>query len=445
MSQLIPTWQAELETEQEGPSLRRVIITSLTIIGIGFGSFFTWAFVAPLDSAVPASGTIVVNSKRKTVSVLEAGILRELYVNEGSRIEAGQPLMRLDSAQARSQLGSLRVQYWTSVAKVARLRAEQRNEEKIEFPEELLAAAATGDLGVKGLVSNEQMVFQDRWAAYRGTKAVQEKKIGQLRDQISASRAQAAATRQRLSYTEQELAGVNELFASGFATKTKLLELKRSQAELTGNLGELNFKIAEAEQAIAQTQLELLSTENMRKQEISKELQDGQSAVADLSEKLRGAEDTLEKKLITAPETGTVTDIKFFTPGSSIVAGQPILDIVPQDDRMVVEANVRPEDIENVHPGQKVNIRLTAYKHSKVPVLTGRLFYVSADRQQDARGVPFFLARADIDEEAMAKLKGVTLYPGMPAEVLIIGGERTAIDYFISPITHSLERAFREE
>ena len=251
--------------------------------------------------------------------------------------------------------------------------------------------------------------------------------------------------KQRLAYTEQELNGVNQLLASGFATKTKQLELMRNKAELTGNIGELTAKIAEAEQAIAQTELEKISAENLRKQEISKDLQDAQSAAADLSEKVRGSTDVVTKKLITAPEAGTVTDIKFFTPGSSINAGQPILDIVPQDDRMVIEANIRPEDIENVHPGQRMNIRLTAYKQSRVPVLTGKLIYVSADRQVDPRGNPFFLARAEIDAEAMAKLKGVSLYPGMPADVLIIGGERKAIDYFISPITRSLDRAFREE
>lgn len=446
MSQLIPTWQAEIETETEdhGPSLRRIVIVSLAIIGIGFGSFFAWAFMAPLDSAVPANGTIVVNSKRKTISVLDSGILRELYVTEGSRVEQGQPLLQLDGAQVQSQLGSLKVQYWSSVGKLARLRAEQREETTIDFPPDLVEAAAT-DPGLADLMANEQNMLRDRLNTYHGTQAVQEKKINQLHDQISSFRAQEAAMKQRLVYTEQELTGVNELFASGFATKTRLLELKRSQAELIGNVGELRGKSAEAEQVIAQTQLEKLSAENQRKQDISRDLQDAQSSAADLAEKIRGSEDTVAKKLVIAPEAGTVTDIKFFTPGSSIVAGQPILDIVPLDDRMVVEANVRPEDIENVHPGQKINIRLTAYKANRVPVLTGKLVYVSADRQQDQKGVPFFLARAEIDGEALAGLKGVTLYPGMPAEVLIIGGERKAIDYFISPITRSLERAFRED
>jgi HlyD family secretion protein len=442
--QLMPVWQETLEPEDEGPSLRRIVITSLVIIGVGFGSFFTWAFIAPLDRAVPADGTVVVNSKRKTISVVESGILSELYVKEGMRVEEGQPLLRLDSNQAQAQLGSLKVQYWTSVAKLARLRTEQKGETAIPFPAELTRAVAT-DPSVAEVMTNEQTVIRDRWATYLGTQAVQDKKIGQSRDQITAFQAQAQANKQRLAYTEQELGGVNQLYASGFATKTKLLELKRSQAELIGNIGELTAKIAEAEQTIAQTELEKLSNENQRRQDISKDLQDTQTMVADLAEKIRGSQDVVSKKLITAPETGTVTDIKFFTPGSSINAGQPILDIVPQDDRMVIEANIRPEDIENVHPGQRVNIRLTAYKHNQVPVLTGGLTYVSADRQVDARGVPFFIARAEIDTSALARLKNVNLYPGMPAEVLIIGGERKAIDYFISPITRSLDRAFREE
>jgi HlyD family secretion protein len=444
MSQLVPAWQETLETEEQGPSLRRIVIASLIIIALGFGSFFTWAFIAPLDRAVPANGTVVVSSKRKTVSILDSGILSELYVREGSEVKAGQPLLRLDSNQVEAQLGSLEVQYWTAVAKLARLRAEQKGETTVTFPANLIAAAEK-DSSLADMMTNEQNVIRDRWNTYLGTQAVQDKKIGQSRDQITAFKAQAVATKQRLAYTEQELSGVNQLFASGYATKTQLLDLKRSQSELTGNIGELTAKIAEAEQTIAQTELEKLSNENQRKQDISKDLQDTQSQVADLSEKIRGAKDVVSKKLVTAPDSGTVTDIKFFTPGSSINAGQPILDIVPQDDRMVIEANIRPEDIENVHPGQRVNIRLTAYKHNLVPVLTGDLVYVSADRQVDARGTPFFLARAEIDANALAKLKNVSLYPGMPAEVLIIGGERKAIDYFLSPITRSLDRAFREE
>ncbi len=444
MLQTIPAWQIEIEAQSPEPSLRRIALASLAIISIGFGGFFTWACIAPLDSAVPATGSIVVESKRKTVSLLDSGILKALYVKEGDQVQAGQPLLRLDEEQILSQLGSLRVQHWTAIAKMSRLRAEQDNQHDIAFPAELLTAAST-DRAVEQLVVNEQRVFQDRWTSYAGLLAVQRSKIAQSREQIVALQSQIDAVQLRLGYTMKEIEGTTELLAKGFATKTRLYEMKRAEAEMRGNLGGLAAKRAETHQAIAQTELEMISTTNQRRQDISKDLQEAQSMAADLAEKIRGAEDTLGKRLVVASDAGTVTDIKFFTPGSSIGAGQPILDIVPQSDRMIVEANVRPEDIAHVHAGQVVNIKLTAYKQHKVPTLSGRLVYVSADRQQDPKGEAFFLSRAEIDQEALAAVKGVTLYPGMPAEVLIINGERAAIDFFISPITDSLRRSFREE
>ena len=443
MSHALPAWQAAIEAESPEPSLRRILMASLVIIAAGFGGFFAWAFTAPLDSAVPANGTIVVESKRKTVRLLDAGILRTLYVKEGDRVEPGQPLFRLDEAQARAQLGSLSVQRWTIAARMARLRAEQNDQTAIAFPADL-TEIAEDDPAVADLVTNERRVFQDRLAAYEGKLAVQRARIGQLQDQIKALRAQAEATRSRVGYIEKELEGVELLLAKGYATKTKLYELKRAQAELRGNLGELTAKEAEARQAIGQTELEIQSLRSQRHQEVSRDLQEAQAAAADLAERIRGAEDTLERKLVSAPEAGIVTDLKFVTAGSSIGAGQPVLDIVPQDDRMMVEVQVRPDDIEQVHPGQRVNIRLTAYRQQKVPVLTGKLVYVSADRQQDQRGDTFFVARAEIDAEVLREFTGVALSPGMPAEVLIIGGERTAIDYFTAPIRDSLRRSFRE-
>ena len=444
MSQFVPAWQQALEAETRGPSLRRIVFASLGVIAVGFGGFLGWACVAPLDSAIPAMGSIVVETKRKTVTLLDAGILKELSVKEGTTVAAGQPLLRLDEVQAQAQLGSLKAQAWATVARIARLRAEQADQAEIAFTPDLLARAAA-DGAVADLVLNERRVFEDRRTTYLGNLAVQEKKRAQLLDQIAATKAQIEAVRLRLAYTNQELDGVNQLLAKGFATKTRLYELQRNQAELRGNTGGLAARVSELEQAVLQNDLETISLRNQRQQDISKDLQDAQAQMADLAEKVRGAEDLLEKKVVLAPESGTVTDIKFVTPGSSIGAGQPILDIVPQHDAMVVEANIRPEDIEHVHPGQRVNVRLTAYKQRKVPIIGGRLVYVSADRQLDAKGEPFFLTRAEIDRQAMAAIRGVTLYAGMPAEVLIIGGERTAIDYFISPITDSLRRAFREE
>ncbi|WP_448190939.1 HlyD family type I secretion periplasmic adaptor subunit [Azospirillum sp. sgz301742] len=443
MTTSLPAWQTALASEMPEPSLRRLVVASLLTIGVGFGSFFGWAFTAPLDSAVPANGSIVVQSKRKTVSLLDSGILKEILVHEGDRVEAGQVLLRLDETQALAQLGQLKAQYWAAVSRATRLRAEQADRRTLDLPPDL--AAATADRTVAAIVENERRLFEMRWQTYDNTLAVQRKRVSQLNEQIAALRAQTTSATTRLSYVREQLKGVRELLVKGYAPRNRALELQGMEAELTGSLGEYTSHEAEARENIIQAEYEVTRIESSWKSDVVKDLQDTQALLNDLAERLRGATDTLQHKDVTAPEAGTVTDIKFFTPGSSIGAGQPVLDIVPNDDRLLVEVPVTPNDIEHVHLGQSVNVRLTSYKQHKVPVLTGKLTYVSADRQTDARGEPFFLARAELDPDALSGLKGVALYPGMPAEVLIIGGERLAIDYFISPITDSLHRALHED
>lgn len=442
--QLLPPWQAALDAEFPEPSLRRIVLAAATTIGIGFGGFAIWGVTAKLDNAVPAMGSIVVESKRKTVSLLDSGILQELLVQEGDRVAAGQPLLRLDDTQARALLGQTAAQRWATLSKLARLTAEQNNDPAPAFSSDLQAAARQ-DPAVADLIKNEQRLFETRRQSLQGTLAVQQKQIAQLNEKIAALDAQSTSAQTQLHFIEEQLKGVLELLAKGFASKNRALELQAQQAELKGNIGQFAANKAEARQNVAQAELELIRLKDSWQADVARDLQDAQAALADVNERLRAADDTLKQKLVTAPEAGTVTDIKFFTPGSSINAGQPVLDVVPQSDRMLVEANVQPNDIEHVHIGQQVNVRLTSYKQHKVPVLTGRLTYVSADRQIDAHGDPFFLARAELDPGTLTNLKGVKLFPGMPAEVLIIGGERLAIDYFLSPITESLKRSLHEE
>lgn len=439
-----PSWQTTLDAELPAPSLRRLVLASAATVALGFGGFFLWAATAPLDSAVAANGTMVVQGRRKTVSLLESGILKDLLVAEGSRVAAGQTLLRLDETQARVQVAALTVQRWAAISRAARLRAEQQDLRELALPPDLLDAAAT-DVGVAAVVASERRLFSDRWQTFDNTMAVQRKKEAQFTEQIAALQAQSAAARIRLRNVGQQLDGVRQLVPKGYAPRDKALDLEGRQAELKGSMGEYLAREAEARENIAQAELELTRLQSSWHADLAKELQDAQAQVADLSERLRGAADLLSHKEVTAPEAGTVTDIKVFTPGSSIVAGQPVLDLVPLDNRLLVEVPINPNDVENVHLGQKVNIRLTSYKQHKVPVLTGRLIYVSADRQTDQKGEPYFLARAEIDPDALAGLKGVALYPGMPAEALIIGGERTALDYLLSPVTDSLHRAMREE
>lgn len=440
----IPTWQKEIEGESGAPSLRRLALTAAVVVTLGFGGFGVWAFTASLDRAVPAAGSVVVESKSKTVSILDSGILKELLVHEGERVHKGQPLLQLDMTQVEAQLGQLRAQYWATVAKAARLRAEGADEREMQLPAELVAAAAK-DASVALIADTERRVFQTRWETYQGQLKVEEAKMAQLEEQIAAFDAQAKASRDRLRYVEEELGTVAALVKKGYERKPRLLDLERQKAELSGNIGELVAKKAEARQEIATVLAEKTSTENTRRSDAMKELQDSQALINDVSERIRAAADAVERKEVLAPDAGIVTDIKYFTSGSSIIAGQPIMDIVPASDRMLIEARVNPTDIENVHVGQRVNVRLVAYKARKVPIITGTLTYVSADSQQDPKGDRFFVARAELDKDALAGMKDVELYPGMPADVLILGGERRAIDYFLTPIEIGLRHALHEE
>lgn len=427
-----------------GPSFRALCLAGMATMVLGFGGLGAWAAMARLESAVPASGTLVVQSKRKTVSLLESGILRELLVSEGQRVEAGQILLRLDDGQARAAAKQARARLVGAQVRVARLSAELGEEEAFAIPEWLVREGA--DDTIAPLLAAEAALFSARKASFEGAVAVQQRRIAQLEQQIAALRAQSAAHAARLGLIRQELRGVNDLLARGFATRTRALELQRNEAQLVGEIGELDARAAEAGQAIAAAEHEMLNLRTTRRNEAAREMQDAVGQVAEGRARLAATEDILRRTVVIAPEPGTVTDLRFFTAGSSIGAGQPVLDIVPVDDQLLVEAAANPADVEHLAIGARVNVRLVGFSHRRVPPLPGHLVYVGADRQVNGRGDTFFLLRATLDDGALATLPtGITLAPGMPADVLVIGAERSALDYLLSPILDSLRRALRED
>jgi HlyD family secretion protein len=425
------------------PSLRRLLVLSLAVIVLGFGGLALWAHLARLDSATPATGVIVAAGKRKTVTLLDAGILARLLVREGEPVAAGQTLLLLDDVQARAGLDQARALYWGQTARAARLRAETRDARTLAFPQPLLDAAS--DPAVAGLIAAERHLFATRWEAFDATVRIGQAKIEQSQTQVAALATQREAAQLRLDLVRDELHGAAYLLNRGYETKPHVLELRRGEAELVGMIAQLDGQIAAARQAAAQTALEIISSGETRRSDASKDLQEAEAAILDAAQRVRGAEDIVAKRRVLAPEAGIVTDLRFFTLGSSIGAGQPILDLVPLDDHLLVEAQVAPNDIEHVQAGQRVNIRLTAYKQHQVPVLTGRLVYVAADRKQDDGHDPVFMVRAEIDRESLAAVPRVVLTAGMPADVLILGGRRSVLDFLLSPITDGLRHAMREE
>ena len=438
------SWAAEVEaTLPEAPLLRIALWTVLVVL-VGLGGLTGWAAITRIESAVPATGTVVSGGKRKTISLLDSGILRSLAVGEGEKVVAGQQLLQIDDTQARTARSQAFVLYWSTVAKAERLAAEANDKRELPISPRL-KAAATADLDISAAVDAEAYQFRIRWGALDASVHVQERKIAQNQAQISALGAQIAANGTRLALVQEELHGVDSLMQRGLATKPRQLDLKRTEAELRGQIGALAAQITQTQQAIAQVDLEIVGGAESRRSDISRERAETQAAQADAEQRLAAAEDLLQKREVRAPEAGTVTDIKFFTPGSSIVAGQPVMDLVPETSTLLIEASVAPNEVEHLAVGQKVNVRLTSYKAHRVPVLQGHLTYVGADRQLDPNGQPFFLVRATLEPDALRGKAGVVLLPGMPAEVLIVNGARSALDFFISPITDSIHHAMSEE
>ncbi len=429
--------------EENDRSLSRLIIAGGVIVAalvIGFGG---WSLFASLDSAVIARGTVAADSRRKTVQHKEGGILRQLLVREGEAVRSGQPLARLDTMQADAAIGQLDGQRVAVLARLVRLRAERDGALTLAFPPEL--AARRGEPVVDEAISAQQALFDSRRRAIESKSAIIEGRIRQLREHIGSSEAQLSATRKRLKLTEEEAANVAYLLARGYERRPRLLELQRAIEDLRGREGELRGTIAQAQEAIASAEMELRNLVDTVLAEIAKELEDGRAQEVDLTERLRAAEDVRDRLTVVAPQDGVVVDVRLVTLGGVIGAGQALMDIVPVDDELIVEAQVQPQDIEVVHTGLTAKVRLTAYKSTLTPSLDGEVVFVSADQMVDERnGNLYFKTRVRLDRDSLAQWTHITPSPGMPAEVMIVTGERRAFDYFITPFRDRMRRAFRE-
>jgi HlyD family secretion protein len=440
----IRSWTERFQDEEPGePSYRVPVIAGLTTVFLGLGSLTAWAFTAQLDSAAVATATIVVDSKRKTLSHLEGGILKSLLAHEGQVVKAGQPVLRLDDTRAKAELEQLRSKRIGLEARLVRLRAEQTGLTELTFPAELLAA--DGPTAAE-ILKAEKRFFHARREMFDRKVEIQRKTIEQQVAELQAVQSQTEANARQAELLDRELKAVASLVEKGYAPRPRLTEMQTRESQLMGQAGELASRKAKAEQAKAAAELEILSLGNDFQQQVAADIQSAQLELADTNERMNAATDVLRRIDIVSPENGIVTNIRSHTPGSVITAGQPILDIVPENEPLIVEAKVGLRDIDSVHVGAPVQIRLTAFNNRTTPPLSGKLTYLSADQQLDERNdFGFFVARAEIDPQSLKSNPAATLYPGMPAEILVLNKPRRAIDYLLGPITESFNRAFREE
>ncbi len=440
-----PAWYQVLDEERTASrqSLRKPIIAGVAVILLGFGGFFSWAFTAELDSAAVASGSVIVDSRKKVVNHFEGGILRQLLVEEGERVKQGQVLMLLDGTRSESELGQLRGERYGLWAKLARLRAEQSGRDEIDFPQQLLDADQDY---VDDILLDEKRLFGKRNEVYNAKRDAQAKQIEQFEAEARALDSQINARTRQEKLVAEQLNGIRMLAKKGYATRTQLVEIENSWSDLVGDMGEFKAQRAAAEQQMAEGEINLASIEMEWQSDIATQIQEAQLALNDVSQRIRASEDVLNRLEVKAPQAGTVANIQVRTPGGVISPAEPIMDIIPEDEPLLIEAMINRQDIDSVHVGSKAQIKLTAYSQRRLAPLPGEVRYVAADQTVDEqRDSSYYIVRAAIDPDALAERDDIEIRPGMPADILILKSPRKAIDYLVDPITESMDKAFRED
>ncbi len=412
--------------------IRRGLI-SLLIFSI---IFLSWAIFAPIESASIADGTIVLDFNHKTIQHLEGGIIDDILVKEGQVVKEGEVLLYLHDVKAKSDQEIVMKNLWVMQIQRERLLTEKEGRASLNlksFFAEIGNFSSKDEKGLDGVIGNQVKLFESR-------RSKVSEEIKSLRDKIASLKAQEISAQRRLKILRKELKMIKPLVRENNLPIIRQYELEKQVTEMAGMVNQFT-----SEKASAEKQIEVYHYEDMSK--ILDELKETETEIVNLSNQLTSAKDILQRSEILAPVAGKVMNIKFHTVGAVIPPAGEIMTIVPQNDDLIIEAKIKPQDIDEVHNGLKTKIILTAYKGKKVPKLNGKVLNVSPDIVISEDGKEsYFLARVQVDESDITKLKSkIELYPGMPAQVFIITGARSLMSYLITPISDSAYKAFREE
>ncbi len=419
---------------------RPYILAGLAILVVMIGGVGTWASVVPLSSSLIAPGVVTVETNRKTVQHLEGGIVLDLQVREGDTVQQNDVLIRLDDTRVRTQLAVIDGRLDILLAREARLKAEQSGAYLIVIPAKLKDRIA--DPNIADIMRGQSELFAARRSAFDGSVSVLEQRIRQLQDEIKGLRSQHGAKVRQVGIIRKELRDLRKLFEKGLVPRPRILALERERERLSGETGQHISEIARAEKAVGQTKLEIEQLHLTRRETAVTELREAQAEIFDLNERRVVYEDQRKRIEIRAPQSGQVVGLSVHTTGAVISPGQELMDIVPREDRLVVEARLRPEDVDKVYPGSSANVRFSAFDLNATPELAGTVTTVSGDRMTDpATQETYYAIRVVVTAEEISKLKGMTLRAGMPAEVFFQTGNRTALNYLIKPFLDAMQRS----
>jgi HlyD family secretion protein len=438
---LIATPPGEQATQR---SIRKHLLAIGAAAALLVGSIGVMGAATDLSGAVIAPGSLVVESNVKKVQHPTGGVVGELLVHDGMRVNAGDFLLRLDPTETQANLAAVSKALWELTARRARLEAERDAEAEIAFPDALHEAAS--DPEIARIVIGERKLFELRRKAQQGQKSQLRERIEQLKEEIKGVAEQIEAKRQEIELIEKELIGVRDLWDKNLVPITRLNALERDAARLRGERGQLTARNAEARGKISEIELQILQLDQNVRSDVAKDLADIRAKMSELTEKRVTAADQLRRVDIRAPQSGFVHQLTIHTKGEVVAAGEQIMLIVPSADALIVEAKVTPHDIDQVQLDQGAILRFPTFNQRTTPELNGTVSRVAADTMKDDKsGAAYYLVRVAISPGELERLNGLRLVPGMPVEAFIRTSDRSMLSYMFKPLTDQARRAFREK
>ena len=438
-----PTESMEQEIISANP--RKYIVAGLLIIAAFFGGLGAWAAFFPFSGAVIAPGIVKVSMERKTVQHLEGGIVDKIFVKGGDLVEKGQVLLRLKSSRVAASVSLLQGQLWVKTAEFARLKAESRFADTIVWPDSLPNVEKEPSLAK--ILQEENEVFTSKKKDLLGKTRLYISQIEQLKQKILGAEEEMSAHKKIIASIHEELMAKEALYKDRYIDKAQLLTLRRGLAEREGQAGALRQVIAETGQKIEEMKLRIIDLRNTYQEKAIFELSRVSDQIFEIREKLKPTLDQQERLEIRAPVTGEVINLQIHSEDGGVIRpGDPLMDIVPKNAELIVEARIRTDNITKVQKGQLTKVQLTAFNRRKIPPIEGVVTYISADQlteRTSAGDIPYYVAHIKVNEKDLEE-SGAYLSPGMPAVCYVTTEMRTILDYLLDPIIENIDQALRE-
>jgi HlyD family secretion protein len=443
---IVEAYQPDLPADDP----RRDIRIGAAIVIFFFVILLGWAAFAPLDAAVPAQGVIAISGNRQTVQHREGGVVTAINIREGQRVNAGDVLIEMAAPDLKAQERALTSDYLTNLAQRARLMAERAGQRNFAPPIEFAGLPPEDQVLAAQALALQRAQLNARLASISAQQSVLGQRSLQLGEQQGGYSEQITSLREQQRLLADELAGMREIEKKGFASVNRIRALERALADLKGREAAMRSEIARAGEGKGETRMQSVSIETNALEQVATELRDTQARLSDVLPKLIAVREQLQRARVRAPVSGQVVGLTVFTIGGVVAPGQTLMEIVPDRRALVIQAQVAPNDADDVYVGQEAQVRFVSVHDRTLPLLTGKVRTISADSFTDEKtGRSFFRAEIEVTPEQLKRVGGTLghgqLRPGLPVEVLLNVRKRTALQYILEPLTRNLWGSLREQ